>query len=501
VINRRLSVILFLVFLLPSSILFAEKWVLAATPLECMQNDSQIVAASEQIPKLILADLVNSDFRFISLEELYYRKIEELKKERKSLIEDLSKAVVARDEVFLSGSDSSKKKNLIKEKEKAIEKVKILLEENSVKLKELQERKSLSEEEIKNLDKSVFTEDIVLWNNNSENLLKVESDKLQEKINSDKIRGLLYGTIIALGNYIVVDVVLEIYPGKVVVATASESGSVGDVVKIASSIANQLKGFIINKPNILVNFEISPEEAKKYSSIIIDGKIYSGESVMNEGVILSSGKHTVTIESEGFYPKTFSWNFSTESNYLASVQLEEKKMIQLNVLEKNGEDGKLYINALPAPDNSVYIDSSEKLILGQFDLPVLNEDGQENTISSFQIFNIDDYEGIKTVDAIIKAESIDISSRIEKRRRTMYNSYSAFMVSIIPTLFSYGMYVNDYNGWAMGHMDSSSSDLWNKIYKGSVAVTIGLGVNFFVQLGRYIWAVDKVMPNKAKIEE
>ena len=60
-INRRLSVILFLVFLLPSSILFAEKWVLAATPLECMQNDSQIVAASEQIPKLILADLVNSE--------------------------------------------------------------------------------------------------------------------------------------------------------------------------------------------------------------------------------------------------------------------------------------------------------------------------------------------------------------------------------------------------------------------------------------------------------
>lgn len=133
-------------------------------------------------------------------------------------------------------------------------------------------------------------------------------------------------------------------------------------------------------------------------------------------------------------------------------------------------------------------------------------EAEESTVSdstpvSFFTVNVAETGNLSELNARIRAETVDISSRIEKRRRTMYNSYSALLVSLIPTLFSYGMYVNTYNGWAQGYVEPDSVSLWQTVSNGSIILSAGLGINFIVQLGRYIAAVDSVLPESAVIED
>ena len=98
----------------------------------------------------------------------------------------------------------------------------------------------------------------------------------------------------------------------------------------------------------------------------------------------------------------------------------------------------------------------------------------------------------------LKRDTQEISARIEKRRRAMYNSYSALLVSLIPSFVSYGMYVNMANGWVLGYESKETVNLWKNISTGSMILSAGLGVNLAVQLGLFIGAADSVLPQRAK---
>ena len=80
----------------------------------------------------------------------------------------------------------------------------------------------------------------------------------------------------------------------------------------------------------------------------------------------------------------------------------------------------------------------------------------------------------------------------------MYNSYSALLVSLIPSFVSYGMYVNMSNGWALGHESEETVKMWKNISMGSMILSAGLGLNFAVQMGFFLGAADSVLPERAK---
>ena len=105
---------------------------------------------------------------------------------------------------------------------------------------------------------------------------------------------------------------------------------------------------------------------------------------------------------------------------------------------------------------------------------------------------------LSTLNLRLREENDDISQLIDKRRRTMYNSYSALLISVIPLLITNGLYVNTYNAWALGHEDESNVNTWNIISKTSMGITIGLGVNWAVQLARYLFTVNKILPQSAQ---
>ena len=46
--------------------------------------------------------------------------------------------------------------------------------------------------------------------------------------------------------------------------------------------------------------------------------------------------------------------------------------------------------------------------------------------------------------------------------------------------------------------EEEKAKVWKGISNGTIALSVGLGINFFVQLGRYIFAVDAVLPEDIK---
>ena len=239
-----------------------------------------------------------------------------------------------------------------------------------------------------------------------------------------------------------------------------------------------------------------PEEAGNAAVIVIDEKKLPFSQIASEGINISAGIHSITVEAEGFYPKTFSWDFSESEKYIAKVELEPLEFVQLSLDKDTDFNGKVYINGLPIENLPAEIDVSKGKILGEV---LISDKGKE--IPSYFIIDIPLDKNLEGVNASLKVDSADISKRIEKRRRSMYNSYSAFLVSLVPSVISYGMYANNHNAWALGHGSQKKADMWNIISKSTIGISAGLGVNFAIQLGRYIKNVNDVLPENIDINE
>lgn len=476
---------------------FASDWILAATPFAISSESDTALgilqAASQEIPKLILQEFSNSQARQPSVIEIQQRELKNLYSQKNTLITKLKTATENRNKEFLSSKDNFNKKKNLRKKDETIQEINLEIQEVNLLIQNLLH-------EIEKGDSVLYAElePIKLYNNSNEKLLIFEDEtKLEENISSNKINGLIKGQIIAFGDYIQVDVQVLAFPGKINLGRVSATGSIKDIVSLSKELCDKLKPIITNERSVSLVFDIKPEQAKEKANIIIDNKVIKLSSAKE--IIIPSGNQTITVSSEGYYDKTFSWDFSKEEQFNVNVSLEKINTIPVTIEEETNISGQIYINALPVGKTPSTIDIPQGLILGEF---VLDNQTTEKSSSNtkleidqnFFTANIEEQKKLEQLNLILKSETLNISERIEKRRHTMYNSYSAFLVSLIPTFFTYGMYINKHNGWAMGEEEESNAKTWEIISNSSIALSAGLGINFIIQLGRYIAAVDDVLP-------
>ncbi|MBO5137693.1 MAG: hypothetical protein J6B81_04260 [Spirochaetaceae bacterium] len=494
---RRFLSVLFAV-LLPSYF-YATDWILASEPFS-FRSDSDslqetLYSMSQQLPKLILEDLALVGERNISSKEEYYRQLKVLQANHKTLLTNYNNAVLERDKVLLSQQSQLRKRKTLKEKNLAVDEALLKLQENEAQTAQLLDKIESSGNEI------VAKEAVSLWKGNSETLFVLdEKSTLAQKIDSEKINGLLTGSITAFNNYAMVEASITVFPGEISSATATAAGSLSDIVLIAKQLASELKAVVANAGAVELFFEIEPVQAIESAAVIIDGSVISVADIPTQGIAVATGNHGITLEAEGYYDKTFNWNFSEEGSYLITVELEKIETVELALVGEEDAQGQVYVNALPVGTLPVTLEVERGLLLGEFFPSEVQEEVPDSQGQSSAYFTMDlqDFTGLDFVNASLKLQTQDISNRIEKRRRTMYNSYSAFLVSLVPTIFSYGMYVNEHNGWAMGYQEEEKAKVWKGISNGTIALSVGLGINFFVQLGRYIFAVDAVLPEDIK---
>ena len=523
------AVVLVFTFLWTSfSPLFGEdgKWVIAAQKFIYARGQTKNAVTSnieETIPINILEKISRSLERNIMPNERFERENYKLRTERQSLYLQLSSEYKKRDSLVLNNYSDMRMKSELKAEEKKIKQIQEKLEKNIAEQKEKYEKAEaqmhlaagevddddnveLNEAElVKNLIKNIFEqsedliteENIALYKDSVESLFKTtvkvkETDYteplFEKEVVSSGINGLITGQITSYGDFISVAVDLYNYPGAKKIGSVMEVGEIKELDLITSEISRQILPMIVNTLPVKFVFSIEPEEAKEKLSIYVDDVLQKME---NDTVSLDSGSHRIQFVSEGYKSAGVTYFFEGNKKYNIEVKFERPVIGQIQLQLKNELPGNIYANAEPAlkfDDRNSQISINENTILGEF----ITED---NETAFFYIPKKQTFDGSAVT---LNPKPRDRTEYVNTRRKWMYGAYTVFMISLIPTFYTFGNFQINKDLYSKHQIDFETAKRWQTASNISSTISICCGVFWGIELIRYLVAANSVLPQNVK---
>ena len=521
------AVVLVFTFLWTSFLpLFGEdgKWVIAAQKFIYARGQTKNAVTSnieETIPINILEKISRSLERNIMPNERFERENYKLRTERQSLYLQLSSEYKKRDSLVLNNYSDMRMKSELKAEEKKIKQIQEKLEKNIAEQKEKYEKAEaqmhlaagevddddnveLNEAElVKNLIKNIFEqsedliteENIALYKDSVESLFKTTvkvtdyTEPLFEKeVVSSGINGLITGQITSYGDFISVAVDLYNYPGAKKIGSVMEVGEIKELDLITSEISRQILPMIVNTLPVKFVFSIEPEEAKEKLSIYVDDVLQKME---NDTVSLDSGSHRIQFVSEGYKSAGVTYFFEGNKKYNIEVKFERPVIGHIQLQLKNELPGNIYANAEPAlkfDDRNSQISINGNTILGEF----ITED---NETAFFYIPKKQTFDGSAVT---LNPKPRDRTEYVNTRRKWMYGAYTVFMISLIPTFYTFGNFQINRDLYSKHQIDFETAKRWQTASNISSTISICCGVFWGIELIRYLVAANSVLPQNVK---
>lgn len=523
------AVVLVFTFLWGSfSPLFGEdgKWVIAAQKFIYARGQTKNAVTSnieETIPINILEKISRSLERNIMPNERFERENYKLRTERQSLYLQLSSEYKKRDSLVLNNYSDMRMKSELKAEEKKIKQIQEKLEKNIAEQKEKYEKAEaqmhlaagevddddnveLNEAElVKNLIKNIFEqsedliteENIALYKDSVESLFKTtvkvkETDYteslFEKEVVSSGINGLITGQITSYGDFISVAVDLYNYPGAKKIGSVMEVGEIKELDLITSEISRQILPMIVNTLPVKFVFSIEPEEAKEKLSIYVDDVLQKME---NDTVSLDSGSHRIQFVSEGYKSAGVTYFFEGNKKYNIEVKFERPVIGHIQLQLKNELPGNIYANAEPAlkfDDRNSQISINGNTILGEF----ITED---NETAFFYIPKKQTFDGSAVT---LNPKPRDRTEYVNTRRKWMYGAYTVFMISLIPTFYTFGNFQINRDLYSKHQIDFETAKRWQTASNISSTISICCGVFWGIELIRYLVAANSVLPQNVK---
>lgn len=523
------AVVLVFTFLWTSfSPLFGEdgKWVIAAQKFIYARGQTKNAVTSnieETIPINILEKISRSLERNIMPNERFERENYKLRTERQSLYLQLSSEYKKRDSLVLNNYSDMRMKSELKAEEKKIKQIQEKLEKNIAEQKEKYEKAEaqmhlaagevddddnveLNEAElVKNLIKNIFEqsedliteENIELYKDSVESLFKTtvkvkETDYteplFEKEVVSSGINGLITGQITSYGDFISVAVDLYNYPGAKKIGSVMEVGEIKELDLITSEISRQILPMIVNTLPVKFVFSIEPEEAKEKLSIYVDDVLQKME---NDTVSLDSGSHRIQFVSEGYKSAGVTYFFEGNKKYNIEVKFERPVIGHIQLQLKNELPGNIYANAEPAlkfDDRNSQISINGNTILGEF----ITED---NETAFFYIPKKQTFDGSAVT---LNPKPRDRTEYVNTRRKWMYGAYTVFMISLIPTFYTFGNFQINKDLYSKHQIDFETAKRWQTASNISSTISICCGVFWGIELIRYLVAANSVLPQNVK---
>lgn len=523
------AVVLVFTFLWTSFLpLFGEdgKWVIAAQKFIYARGQTKNAVTSnieETIPINILEKISRSLERNIMPNERFERENYKLRTERQSLYLQLSSEYKKRDSLVLNNYSDMRMKSELKAAEKKIKQIQEKLEKNIAEQKEKYEKAEaqmhlaagevddddnveLNEAElVKNLIKNIFEqsedliteENIALYKDSVESLFKTtvkvkETDYteplFEKEVVSSGINGLITGQITSYGDFISVAVDLYNYPGAKKIGSVMEVGEIKELDLITSEISRQILPMIVNTLPVKFVFSIEPEEAKEKFSIYVDDVLQKME---NDTVSLDSGSHRIQFVSEGYKSAGVTYFFEGNKKYNIEVKFERPVIGHIQLQLKNELPGNIYANAEPAlkfDDRNSQISINGNTILGEF----ITED---NETAFFYIPKKQTFDGSAVT---LNPKPRDRTEYVNTRRKWMYGAYTVFMISLIPTFYTFGNFQINKDLYSKHQIDFETAKRWQTASNISSTISICCGVFWGIELIRYLVAANSVLPQNVK---
>ena len=503
-----------------------EKWVIAAQKFIYARGQTKNAVTSnieETIPINILEKISRSLERNIMPNERFERENYKLRTERQSLYLQLSSEYKKRDSLVLNNYSDMRMKSELKAEEKKIKQIQEKLEKNIAEQKEKYEKAEaqmhlaagevddddnveLNEAElVKNLIKNIFEqsedliteENIALYKDSVESLFKTtvkvkETDYteplFEKEVVSSGINGLITGQITSYGDFISVAVDLYNYPGAKKIGSVMEVGEIKELDLITSEISRQILPMIVNTLPVKFVFSIEPEEAKEKLSIYVDDVLQKME---NDTVSLDSGSHRIQFVSEGYKSAGVTYFFEGNKKYNIEVKFERPVIGHIQLQLKNELPGNIYANAEPAlkfDDRNSQISINGNTILGEF----ITED---NETAFFYIPKKQTFDGSAVT---LNPKPRDRTEYVNTRRKWMYGAYTVFMISLIPTFYTFGNFQINRDLYSKHQIDFETAKRWQTASNISSTISICCGVFWGIELIRYLVAANSVLPQNVK---
>ena len=245
---------------------------------------------------------------------------------------------------------------------------------------------------------------------------------------------------------------------------------------------------IVNTLPVKFVFSIEPEEAKEKLSIYVDDVLQKME---NDTVSLDSGSHRIQFVSEGYKSAGVTYFFEGNKKYNIEVKFEKPVIGHIQLQLKNELPGNIYANAEPAlkfDDRNSQISINGNTILGEF----ITED---NETAFFYIPKKQTFDGSAVT---LNPKQRDRTEYVNTRRKWMYGAYTVFMISLIPTFYTFGNFQINKDLYSKHQIDFETAKRWQTASNISSTISICCGVFWGIELIRYLVAANSVLPQNVK---
>lgn len=269
----------------------------------------------------------------------------------------------------------------------------------------------------------------------------------------------------------------------------SEAGPYESIETIARSLAAQIMTAVKNTRPAKVLLTVEPEEAEIY----LDNDRLQVEKKL---LYVYEGSHRLEVSAAGYDSAGKTIEAQAGKNYLLKIKLKKEQTISI---------GFRFIK--PAADVFLHTQYFSGTPF-QTDAPV-----GRNTAVSFSYKDVQTYVVVRPKNFTQRGQTTyqlqaalnkeKTKTLIDRRRKVLYWSLGAFYVSLPVFMILQGVTADmasaiiDYRL----EVDKSVKQKYRALFISTVVMqglTIGLGINYAVQLGLYLHAADKSIPKEAR---
>ena len=330
---------------------------------------------------------------------------------------------------------------------------------------------------------------VMMWKDGQQVFELPEYANIPQALKTENISAVINGSIQDLAGYMYVSVVLTTGLPGMPDYRFSEAGPYHSIETIARSLAAQIMTAVKNTQPAKVLLTVEPEDAEVYldSEPLEKGK---------KSIYMYAGSHRLEALAAGYDSAGKTIEAQAGQNYLLNIKLKKEKIISV---------GFQFIK----PDADVFLHT--QYFAGtpfQTDVPA-----GKNTAISFSYKDVKTYIVLRPDNFMQQGQTIyqlqatlnkeKTKTLIDRRRNVLYWSLGAFYVSLPIFMILQGVTADMASAAADSRLgiNAAVQNKYRALFISTAVmqgITIGLGINYVIQLGLYLYAADQSIPKEAR---
>ncbi len=445
----------------------ADDWVLAASRFSSDGLPAAYESYAESLPLMVSQSLEGGFMRFTAQEETLARERATRNDKLLSLVKDRASLISQRDKILFDPLPS-----LTRSRRRAAAEKKIREKEKEI--RSFQESSGIRQKAVAS---GGSPQRVALWEGGSK--LYDGGAKPLSALRQAGISGLITGTIEDTSGYLVVTMKIEtgiegIAPSEYVAAAPWE-----ELGRLVDNLTAAVKTTLSHVEAVTLQLEIFPEGAE----VFVDGKtIPSGTRTW----VVPAGTHRIDADAAGHVSSFMEANFEAGHPYRVAINLEPETRVAAGF-------------SASVPGSLVYLDS---LYVGEspvtLSLPLGTSLGSVTDGGVTTWFYVQGGPGPFEV----KSNRIKTEKRIEGQRSVLYWSLGALYISLPVSMLAYGTLQDKLRAYDAGKLPDRQTtyddiNRWGIASNAASAASVILGVNYVIQLVRYLLAAEQALPQEA----